>query len=468
MKVTDMIAPRWRSFVEANIRAQAEEPYEHELLHKDGTIIPVETRARKMPFQGRQVRVTAIRDMRDRKKAERGLKRSEEHLRLALKGARMGIWVMDVRTGAVDHLGVVGYYTPGERPPGSRAEFLDRVHPEDRPRVEKAIEDAVAGKRPYDHVFRMKRPDGSSRWVAAVGQVFRDEDGAPERMAGTVLDVTERVQGEERLRLSEERLRTLNAELERQVAERTADLSAANRELEAFAFSVSHDLRAPLRSINSFARFLAEDHAASLGTDGNECLERIRAASRRMDDLISALLDLSRIARTPLEPTRVDLSELALSIGAELSRSQPERRVELVVEPGLVAEGDASLLRIVLTNLLDNAWKYSSKTPSPRVEVAAVRSGSGAPVYLVRDNGAGFDPRNADHLFGAFQRLHSASDFPGTGVGLATVQRIVHRHGGRIWAEGATGKGATFFFTLPAPGSSSLETKHEATGRAAA
>jgi PAS domain S-box-containing protein len=454
MKAADLIAPRWRALVEARMRAQAEEPYEHELLHRNGTPIPVESRARRMPYEGRLVRVTAIRDMRDRKEAELRLRRSQEILRLALEGAHMGIWVLDVRSGDVEHSPrLPRYYAPGEHPPASRAEFLARVHPEDRARIAQAIDDTLTGRRPYEHVFRMLRPDGSVRWVEALGQVFRDETGAPLQLVGTVVDVTERVRGEERLRQSEAGLRTLNAELEQKVSERTSELTAANRELEAFGYSVSHDLRAPLRAINSFARFLAEDHAAELGRDGTECLERIRAASRRMDDLIQALLDLSRIARAPLAPSQVDLSELAVSIGAELARSQPERRVELVVAPGLVAEGDASLLRVVLTNLLDNAWKYTSKTPAPRVEVGAAPSTGSGTVYFVRDNGAGFDPRNADQLFGAFQRLHDAREFPGTGVGLATVQRIIHRHGGRIWAEAAPGKGATFFFTLRASAS---------------
>jgi PAS domain S-box-containing protein len=447
-KVMGFIAPRWRVLVESRMRAQAEEPYEHELLHKDGTPIPVESRARRMRVDGRTVRVTAIRDMRDRKKAEEALRRSEEHLRLALEGARLGIWVWDIRADAVFRAGHL--WLREREMPSSRDDFLARVIPEDRARTARAIDDALAGRRGYDNVFRVTTKDGSPQWIEAKAQVFRDEQGAPLRMAGTAVDVTERMLAQEHLRQSEERLKTLNTELERKVTERTAELSAANRELEAFVYSVSHDLRAPLRAINSFARVLADDKAASLGPDGAAWLDRICGASERMDALVRSLLDLSRVARLELQRSKVDLSELARAIGSELARAQPERHVELVVEPDLTAVADANLIRIVLTNLLENAWKFTSKTGAPRVEVGAVRSGPEAPVYFVRDNGAGFDPGRADRLFAAFQRLHAADEFAGTGIGLATVQRVVQRHGGRVWAEGAVGKGATFFFTLPA------------------
>jgi PAS domain S-box-containing protein len=451
MTVAELVGPRWRAIVDARLRAQAEEPIEVELLHKDGSLIPIESRARKIPYEGRIVRVTAIRDMRDRKKAEQELKRSEELFRLAVEGAHMGIWVLDLRSDKVEHPSRIPWlYAPGDRPPATREEFLARIHPEDRARVAQAVADAITGRRPYDHVFRMLRPDGGVRWIEAKGKVFRDDDGTPAYMAGTALDVGERMISQERLRLSEERLRVLNADLERKVSERTAELAAANSELETFAYSVSHDLRAPLRAIHAFARALEEDHAASLGPDGTTWLHRIRDASERANDLIRSLLELSWVGRGELRRAALDLSELARFIGAEQARARPSPAVELVVEPDLRAEADRSLVRIALTNLLDNAWKFTSKTDAPRIEVGAIRSGPEAPVYFVRDNGAGFDPRFADKLFSPFQRLHAAREFPGTGIGLATVRRIVQRHGGRVWAEGAVDRGATFFFTLPA------------------
>ncbi len=242
----------------------------------------------------------------------------------------------------------------------------------------------------------------------------------------------------------EDEMRTMNASLEKRVLERTLQLEAANKELEAFSFSVAHDLRAPLRGIEGFSQVLIEDHAANLGEEGVEHLRRIRLSIRRMGQLIDDLLRLSRIARTELVAGLVDLSELATQVLSELA---PRREVQIVVEPGIVARGDLSLLRIALTNLLSNALKFSDRSTPPQISVGRVDH-EGAPAYFVRDNGAGFDMRYASRLFGAFQRLHHAADFEGTGIGLAIVQRIVHRHGGMVWADSAPGCGATFTFTL--------------------
>ena len=249
-----------------------------------------------------------------------------------------------------------------------------------------------------------------------------------------------------RRRVEEER--RMKAELERQVAERTAELAAANRELEAFSYSVSHDLRAPLRSIDGFSQAVLEDYADRLDDQGRDYLGRVRAATQHMGHLIDDLIKLARVARAEIKREVVDLSALAGEVLAALRKSEPGREVECRIEPGLTAKGDARLLRVVLDNLLGNAWKFTGRQPQPRIEFCATRGTDGEPAFFVRDNGAGFDMTYAGKLFGAFQRLHTLSEFPGTGVGLATVQRIVHRHGGRVWAEGAVGKGATFYFTL--------------------
>lgn len=234
----------------------------------------------------------------------------------------------------------------------------------------------------------------------------------------------------------------------RALAERVgAGLVTANRELEAFSYSVSHDLRAPLRSIDGFSLALLEDYEGQLDAQGQDYLRRVRAASQRMAQLIDAMLDLSRVSRQELRRDRVDLSALAMEVAAELQATQPGRAVEWVVVPGMWAQGDGKLVRVVLENLLGNAWKFTRDTPSPQIEVGEeLREGQS--VYYVRDNGAGFDMAYADKLFGAFQRLHRAEEYEGTGIGLATVQRIVHRHGGWVWAEGAPGSGASFIFTL--------------------
>ncbi len=242
----------------------------------------------------------------------------------------------------------------------------------------------------------------------------------------------------------------LTADLERRVGERTAQLDAANRELEAFAYSVSHDLRTPLRGVDGFSQALLEDYGDRLDAGARDYLRRIRAGSQRMGRLIDDLLTLSRLSRRPLRAEVVDLSALARAVADELQQAAPGRPVAVTVAPGLAARADAGLVRVVLTNLLENAWKFSGHQPQPRIAVG--RAGATDPaVFFVRDNGVGFDMAYADKLFGAFQRLHAEHEFPGSGIGLATVQRIVHRHGGAAWAEGAVGAGATVYFTLAAP-----------------
>jgi PAS domain S-box-containing protein len=226
-------------------------------------------------------------------------------------------------------------------------------------------------------------------------------------------------------------------------------LKLANAELEAFSYSVAHDLRAPLRGINGFAQILLEDHRHQLDSEGVDCLQEIHANASRMASLIDALLSLSRVARSELRPEPVDLSALFQGAAARLAQAEPARQVDCVIAPHLRAEIDPHLARVLAENLMTNAWKFTGKTAAARVEFGSVDAGGGRRNLFVRDNGAGFDMEFAGKLFGPFQRLHSASDYPGTGIGLATVQRILHRHGGRIWATGSSGAGATFWFFLP-------------------
>lgn len=299
---------------------------------------------------------------------------------------------------------------------------------------------------PWEKEF--SRPDGSRVPVLIGGALL---EGSRDTGVAFVLDISER-------RAAEAQVRALNAELEERVQRRTRELQrqaheleAVNKELETFSYSASHDLRAPLRRIDGFSRIVLERHGGRLDPPSASHLARIRVAAQQMGALIDALLELSRLGRHPLRRGRVDLSALARELGAELRRAHPGRALAFVVAPGLEAEGDPMLLRILLDNLLRNAWKFTARTPEAKVEFARADC-EGAPAYCVRDNGAGFAMDSAHKLFKPFERLHPHEDFPGSGVGLATARRVVDRHGGRLWAEGAPGRGAAFYFTLaPAP-----------------
>jgi signal transduction histidine kinase len=242
----------------------------------------------------------------------------------------------------------------------------------------------------------------------------------------------------------------LYQELEDRVKERTAQLAQANRELEAFSYSVSHDLRAPLRAIDCFSQFLEDEKGAALDETGRGYLQHIRRSTQRMGQLIEDLLKLARISKAEVHHEPIDLSAMAHEVGGALRALSPERQVQFEVDADMTAVGDARLVRVVLENLLSNAWKFTSKKPDAEVRVGVKQGETGPPTYFVQDNGAGFNMAYVGKLFGALERLHAESDFPGTGIGLATVQRIVHKHGGRIWAEAAVGRGATFSFTLEA------------------
>jgi PAS domain S-box-containing protein len=289
-------------------------------------------------------------------------------------------------------------------------------------------------------------PDPGQFWALLEARPERAGDGTPAGAWVAFTDIDERKQGETEVR-------RLNDELEERVVSRTAQLEATNKELEAFAYSVSHDLRAPLRAIDGFSQMVIEDAAGKLSEVDVEHLQRVRAGAQRMAALIDELLGLSRASNRDLLRDEVDLSAMASEVLAGLRESQPDRRVDAVVAPGMKADADPALLRIVLDNLLGNAWKFTSKHETARIgvgfcEVGAPEAG-GERAFFVRDDGAGFDAQYATHLFGAFQRMHAAGLFEGDGIGLATVQRLITRHGGRVWAEAAVEKGATFYFTLP-------------------
>ena len=381
----------------------------------------------------------------ERKRTEEGLQQSEERLRLALRATRLGTWDWNVLSKTLtwsDNVESIFGLAPGSFK-GTYEAFLECIHPEDRDFVAQLLVQAFEQRQTseWENEYRIVCPDGTIRWLSSSGQYFYNETDQLIRMLGTCWDITER-------KRVEQEIRELNEQLERRVVERTAQLEAANKELEAFSYSVSHDLRAPLRHIDGFSKALLERYADNLDDKGKHYLQRIRVGTQRMGELIDDLLTLSRMTRSEMHRTKVDLSAIALNIATELSQTQPERKVEFAIAPGLIADGDARLLRVVLENLLNNAWKFTSNRVDSQIEFGVILHEEAKIVYFLRDNGAGFDMTYANKLFGAFQRLHTAAQFPGTGIGLATVQRIIHRHGGRVWAEGAVEQGATFYFTL--------------------
>jgi len=287
----------------------------------------------------------------------------------------------------------------------------------------------IIGKGDLEHKVEVKSKDELGELAAA----FNKMTASLKKITASRDDLNREVTARKRV---EEEIRNANTEL-----------TAVNEELEAFTYSVSHDLRAPLRGMDGFSQALLEDYGDKLDVQGADYLNRVRSAAQRMGVLIDDLLALSRVTRRELNPETVNLSALAEAVVTELRQAQPGREVDFVIAREINVNGDSTLLRLVLENLFSNAWKFTDKQPAARIEFGSNQY-EGKPTYFVRENGAGFDMAYADKLFAPFQRLHSADEYPGTGVGLATVQRIIRRHGGDIWAEGKVGEGATFYFTL--------------------
>ena len=384
-------------------------------------------------------------DITGRRATEQALRDSEERLRLALEAARQGLYDLNLENGEV--MVSPGYASMLGHDPQTFEETYDgwreRLHPDDRAEVLKTLDDYLDGRVPgYRVEFRQRTRDGSWKWILSIGKLQEwSADGRPLRMLGTHTDI-------DALKAAQTALLESNASLEARVAERTAELTAANRELETFAYAVSHDLRSPLRAMSGYSQALQEDYGSGLQDQAKTYLDHIAEAAHKMSELIDGLLALSRSTRGELLQDRVDVSALARKHLDELAESEPQRRVVIEVEEGVVVQGDERMLASALVNLLDNAWKYTGATEAPVIRVHAGEVG-GLRGFCVSDNGAGFDMDHVGRLFKPFHRLHRQDEFPGIGIGLATVQRIVHRHGGEIAAHAVPGAGATFCIGLP-------------------
>jgi PAS domain S-box-containing protein len=435
---------------------------EYRLRHADGTYHWITDDGTSMfdslgAFLGY---IGACNDISERKRFEESLRTESEKNRAILLNASDGITIMDIDGNLVDcsesFCRMLGY--PREELIGMNVSRWDCGFI-DRDAVLAAVRQQIQGKVRAEFESRHRRRDGSTYDVEISG-IPIELEGRPV-LINASRDVSQR-------KAAVEEIRRLNTDLEQRVIERTAKLDAAiqnllreieerklvekalryaNRELEVFSYSVAHDLRTPLRGISSFAQVIEQDYAEVVNADGRDALHRIQRAAQKMGDLIDGLLMLSRLTRAEMKIETVDLSLLAVAVIEELSIVEPDRQVSIEIAPRIHVRGDKPLLKVLLDNLLGNAWKFTAKRPGARIEFG-VTEADGKPVYFVRDNGAGFDMDHAAHLFRPFHRLHGGGDFAGNGIGLASVLRVVRRHGGRVWADSAIDKGASFYFTL--------------------
>ncbi|HYL34972.1 MAG TPA: PAS domain S-box protein [Bryobacteraceae bacterium] len=439
------------------------EHLETERIRKDGRRILVALNISPLRDDAGAIVGAAVisHDITGPKRAEKALERSEVRYRSLVRAVSQIVWTTNAQGEVLEDQPTWREFTGQTCEENKGWGRMLALHPDDRERTLEVWSKALQKGIPYATEYRLRRLDGEYRWMAVHGVPVLDERGQVREWVGTCADITGRV-------LAEEEVRMLTKTLEKRVVERTAELQAANKELEAFAYSVSHDLRAPVRAVDGFCRILLEEYGAQFPAEAQRYLWIAVENAAQMGNLIDGLLAFSRLGRQALSKQTVAPGDLVRQALQDLAAEREGRQVEITVGELPRCQGDPLLLKQVFFNLVSNALKYTRKCPLGRIEVGAVRfadlgqtaeaSGSGAPrdlaedspVYYVRDNGAGFDMRYADKLFGVFQRLHRSEEYEGTGVGLATVRRIVNRHGGSVWAEAALNQGATFYFTLAA------------------
>jgi PAS domain S-box-containing protein len=393
--------------------------------------------------------IAVIEDITARRATEDKLRQSEMLLEIAGRTARIGGWMLDLSADHMlwsDEVCKIHDMPAGSKPP--LHDVLQSYVSECKGKITAAFGVCIRDGTPFDLELEVISASGRRVWIRTIAEALRDDSGKITRIHGSCQDITERKQAQESI------LR-LNAELEDRVRRRTAQLEAVNQELEAFSYSVSHDLRSPLNTIDGFSQLMERMSADKVGEQGRRYLSRIRAGTRQMGELIEGLLSLAKLTRDPLRSATVDLTAIASRAAQACREREPGRQMQVNIQDGLLAHADPVLLSVVMDNLMGNAWKFTSKQPAARIDVGREAGANGETVYFVKDNGAGFDMAYVDKLFGTFQRLHSPSDFAGTGIGLATVQRIISRHQGRVWAHAVEGRGAEFYFTLGANGGES-------------
>jgi PAS domain S-box-containing protein len=411
---------------------------ELQLITAKGRLIWVEAVGKVIRKDGRTVKVLgAFRDITERKQAEAAKQSSAYHR--SLIEASLDPLVTISADGKITDVNVATERVTGRtREELIGTDFFDYFTDPDKAKA--GYQQAFREGSVMDYALEIRRQDGHPTPVLYNAAVYRDAAGSVIGVFAAARDITER-------KKAEEEINKLNRELEARVVERTAQLESSNRELEAFAYSVSHDLRAPLRGIEGFSLALLEDYAGKLDDTGRGYLNRVRNATIKMGQLIDDLLKLSRLTRSEMNREQVDLSAIARTIANDLKNRHPERPVQFIIAEGLTASCDTRLLTVAMENMLSNAWKFSEKTPLSVIEFGTAEK-NGARAFFVKDNGVGFDMAYAGKLFNPFQRLHRTEEFPGTGIGLATVKRIVSRHGGRVWIESEMDKGTTVYFTL--------------------
>jgi len=412
-------------------------------VRSDGTHFPVEYWVYPQQVEGRVTgAVVTFLDISERRRAEAELRRVTERLQLATHAAHIGIWDWSIQSNELiwDDAMYTLYGIDRMTFNGAYEAWTRCLDPRDSQRAMQAVQKALTRAGEFSTEFRIIWPDGSVRHIAAQAQTYFDKQGQALRMIGANFDITD-------LKQAEAEISQLNVALETRVAERTRELEEMVQQLETFSYTVSHDLRAPLRAIDGFSNILLEDYSGQLDETAQGHLNRVRLGVNLMGRLIDDLLDLAKIGKRTVRRSVIDLSALATQVGSELAMGEPNRLVEFIVGEIGSALCDEGLTRIIVQNLLQNAWKYSRTQSAARVEIDRCDR-NGRTVYFVRDNGIGFDMAHANHLFRPFTRLHNTQDYEGSGIGLATVHQAITRHGGEIWAESQPGRGATFYFTL--------------------